>query len=76
MVKKVHENNEFWLVTNFSETACWLVNTSLVKEEKTCNFSKSEKLVHAQGDGKVADNFGKQFFLHVLMCEINYRGHD
>jgi hypothetical protein len=22
MVKKVHENNEFWLVTNFSETAC------------------------------------------------------
>jgi hypothetical protein len=31
------------------------------------------KLVHAQRDGKAAVNFGKQFFPHVFMWEINFR---
>jgi hypothetical protein len=38
MVKNVHANNELCLVKNLSETACWLVNTKLVKQTKhgTC----------------------------------------
>jgi hypothetical protein len=68
MVKNVHENNEFCLVKKLSETACWLVNANLVKEEKTWNFSRFVKLVHVQGVPKE--------FPCVLMWEINYRGHD
>jgi hypothetical protein len=29
--------------------------------------------VHAQADGNAAFNFGKQFFPHVFMWEINFR---